>query len=209
VIGFLILLNMKLELEYDTSVFYLFIPLWALFGITLFLGFSGIIVACCTASENEERKKKYLFAGVPLLVFDVVFFPFLLLLELKLGDTTGEISWSVVFIPLWITDGFFLCVSLFLLLFTIGARQDALFSLSQVITFLSLLPAAAVFKILLVLHLEGDELSMFVVMAPLLVVQLLLLSCGLNIRLNKRVSEDIQHTEALNILRPDVRKKPE
>jgi len=199
VIAFLILLNMKLELEYDTSFFYLFIPLWALLGITIFLGCSGVMVACCTNTENQERKKKYLFAGVPLLVFGVVFFPFLLLLELKLGDSlgdaSGEFSWSVVFIPLWITDGFFLCVSLFLLLFTIGSRQDALFSLSQVITFISLIPAAAVFKILVVLHLEGDPLSLFIVMTPLLVVELLLLSCGLNIRLNKRSSGDLEHTE--------------
>jgi cytochrome bd-type quinol oxidase subunit 2 len=195
VIAFLILLNMKLELEYDTSIFYMFLPLWALLGITVFLGISGIAVSCCTSNDNPDRKKKYLFAGLPLLVFDAVFFPFLLLLELKLNDTTDEFSWSVVFIPLWITDGFFLCVALFLLLFTIGSRQDALFSLSQVITFISLLPVAAVFKILVVLHLDGDTLSMFIVMTPILVVELLLLSCGLNIRLNKRAAEDPQHTE--------------
>jgi len=187
VIAFLVLLNLKLEKdEREPPLNLIFLPLWILFGIALLLGMSGLTIGLCFDRKNPKRKKKYLLAGVPLLLFDLVFFPFMFLLELKIQDSGGAgFGWSIVFIPIWITDTFFLYVSCVLFLFTIGARDSAVFSISQVITFLCILTGGTVFTILLVLVLEGAPFSPYVITAPLLLVELLCVACGLNVRFGK------------------------
>jgi len=188
IVAFLVLLSMRLEHEGDPPFQLIFIPLWVLFGSSLLLGLSGIFVALCSTTD-ESKRQKYLLAGLAMLGFDAVFFPSVLMLALKLTEHK-DYSWSVVFIPLWITDGVFLLTAFVLLLFTIGSRDSAVFSLSQVIIFLFVLPSAALFKALLVLSLDSTiTMSWFWTMTPLLVVELLVFSCGLNIRFSKKQSQ--------------------
>jgi len=189
IVSFLVLLNMRLEdIEQRIGFNYIFLPLWILIGVLTLLAFSGLIVGLCWDDKNEKRRKKYLLAGLPLLIMVLVMFPFIFLLEWKIeNNERADYGWSVVFIPIWITDAFFLCVSCVLLLFTVGARQSAVFSMSQVITFLCILTTATIFTVLLVMALEGHEaFSYFVVMAPLFLLEFLCVACGINIRFGKK-----------------------
>lgn len=180
IICFMVLLNLKLEHEYEPNWKLVFLPLWILFGLAFILGISGVIVALC---NKEQRRRKYLLSGIPLLAFVIIFLPFTMLLEFRIEDES--ILWSAVFIPLWIVDSTSICFACILMLFTIGSREDATFTLSQVISFICLMPLAILFKILLVLELDGVELSYYIVMTPLLVMELLALSCGANLRYSK------------------------
>jgi len=131
--------------------------------------------------QNEGKSSAYCGTGITLVMINAIMIPFISLLQLKLLNT-DEFEWGIVFIPLWIIDGVCLCTSFFLLLFTIGAREDARFSLSQVLTFLCVIPAIIVFKVLLAFSLDGLSISYFLLMTPLLISELLFLACGLNIR---------------------------
>jgi len=189
ILAFLVLLNIFLEKELDPGFALMFSPLWVLIGSSFLLGISGIGIALfCT--KHEKKAQKYLLAGLGMLFFDVVFFPFFLMMELKLSKQKN-LEWSAVFIPLWVLDGFFLCAAFILLLFTVGSRESATFSLSQVITFLFVLPTSAVFKLLLVIYLDGDvnNISLYWIMAPLILMELLVFSCGLNFRCTKKSSQ--------------------
>jgi len=179
-LGFFILLVMLLEHDmYKFVVKYIFVPLWILFILLFILGVIGIGVGC--TSREEHRRKKYLLAGIPLLVFDAVVFPFIYLLETKLIHHQ-QFSWNIVFIPLWITDGILLCIAALLLLFTVGARQEATFTISQILTLIIVLPASIAFKVLLALYLDGSTLNLWIVSAPLFFMELMFFTCGLNIR---------------------------
>jgi hypothetical protein len=95
-------------------------------------------------------------------------------------------NWSYVFIPLFITDGFFLCISGFLMLFTVGSRDSALFAIPQLACFLLSLPASVVFKVLLIWYLDGGDISPYLMMLPLFIVEIFLLACGLHMLRSKK-----------------------
>jgi len=182
---FLVLMCIYLERRFANFTL-LFLPLWVLNGSCLLLGISGVFIALCVTAD-EVKKRNYLLAGVSMLGFDAIFFPFFLLVQLKLTYfVTAE--WSIIFIPLWVTDGFFLLLGFVLLLFTLGARDSAIFSLSQLIAFIFVIPVAALFKVLLILVMDGTlRIAYFMIMLPLVGVELLVMSCGINIRLTKRL----------------------
>jgi len=182
---FLVLMCIYLERRFANFTL-LFLPLWVLNASCLLLGISGVFIALCVTAD-EVKKRNYLLAGISMLGFDVIFFPFFLLVQLKLTHfITAE--WSIIFIPLWVTDGFFLLLGFVLLLFTLGARDSAIFSLSQLIAFIFVLPVAALFKVLLILVMDGTlRIAYFMIMIPLVGVELLVMSCGINIRLTKRL----------------------
>lgn len=192
-LAWLILLNLWL----NDGPFYLrietiFFPLWVFFGVCLILGLSGVISSFF--KKVEKQKQKFLAAGIPLLGFLVVFFPFMLLLYLKITYEEHNYSWSVIFIPLWVCDGVFLCISSLLLLFTIGARNSATFSISQVATFVCVFPCSVAFKILLVLLLDGIiQISYPVLMIPIILVEILLIAVGLNISISSSRSPNNTH----------------
>jgi len=186
-IAFIIMLVLKLEakdilfaLEYK----HVFIPLWILFGTSFVLGIAAVVVALAF-SDTERRKSKYLTSGIPLLFGNMVFFPFVLLVSFKVTEAEGmTYPWAYVFIPLFIADGFFICISAFLLLFTVGARDSALFTIGQISCFLFSLPAAIVFKVLLVLQLDGHPIPFYIVCVPSFIAQAMFLSCGLHLIFN-------------------------
>jgi len=182
---FLVLMCIYLERRFANFTL-LFLPLWVLNASCLLLGISGVFIALCVTAD-EVKKRNYLLAGVSMLGFDAIFFPFFLLVQLKLTYfVTAE--WSIIFIPLWVTDGFFLLLGFVLLLFTLGARDSAIFSLSQLIAFIFVIPVAALFKVLLILVMDGTlRIAYFMIMIPLVGVELLVMSCGINIRLTKRL----------------------
>jgi hypothetical protein len=142
-----------------------------MFSTALVLGVASIIVALCF-SGTEQRKSKYLtagmdrsedvnpFIGLPLIFGLIFFFPFTLLLSLRL-EGEDDMEWAYIFIPLFVADGFFICISAFLLLFTVGSRDSALFTIGQITSFLCGLPTAIVFKVLLVLSLDGRHLPLY------------------------------------------------
>jgi hypothetical protein len=184
IVAFLTLVNFHLQQTFDFSFGFIFLPLWVLISASLLLGISGIVIALRT-TDDDSKKRKYLLAGLGMLCFDIVFFPFFLLFALRLGEHYS-FSWSVVFLPLWITDGFFFIGGFILILFTIGSRDSAIFSLSQLTMFIFVPPTAATFKALLVLALDGKlTVSYYLVAAPLLIMELLILTCGLHIRITK------------------------
>jgi len=200
IIVFLVALNMKFTQTslgaFEPTYSMIFMPLWCLFAIVALLGLSGVIVGI-VAPSHEPRRRKYLLAGVPLIVFDAIFFPFILLTELKLRGEAGY-AWGVVFIPLWITDAFFFCGAILLLVFTVGASEDAMFSLSQVITFLGIMPISALFKVLLVLWLDEILTTAFLaIFAPLLLVELLFFTCGVNINIREQRKRRRKKKESL------------
>jgi len=184
-IVFVIMLLLKLDGKYFETVLHyrhLFIPLWILFSISLILGVAALTVAF-GFSKTEKRKSKYKTSGIPLLGGIVIFFPFVLLLSFKMEQLENlDYEWGYVFIPLFVTDGFFLCIAAFLLLFTIGSRDSALFTIEQIVYFLCVIPAAIVFEILLVIKLDGSFVPFWCVMIPLFLVEILLLVCGINMR---------------------------
>jgi len=156
---------------------------------------------------TQQRRNKYLSAAFPLLLFDAIVFPFILLLELKLESiesdqhlvpppttqTNSSIAWTSVFIPLWVTDGLLLLVSLVLLLFTVGGRQDATFSLFSVGSFVVILLSSVAFKVLLVLLLQNQaHLSFFVVVAPLVLAFTLFICCGIHLKLRHKPQQQQQ-----------------
>src|SRR5262249_14643891 len=148
---------------------YVFLPLWVLFGISFLLAVVALCVACTmccgccrdsvdqsdnemaedtTSNSRTRRRNKYLLAATPLLLLDLMLFPFILLLESKLSlleeakqgkHITSNISWTTVFVPLWIADAVLIVGSLVLLIFTIGGEQSATFSVFTVISFILIL----------------------------------------------------------------------
>mmetsp|Transcript_19613 Transcript_19613/g.27372 ORF Transcript_19613/g.27372 Transcript_19613/m.27372 type:complete len:347 (+) Transcript_19613:173-1213(+) len=203
-ICFMVLLTMKKEDFHPTSWSDVFAPLWVLASILIILGCAGIMVSICSYCvstlaaddfESEQRRRKYLVTGVPLLVSGTILLPFFVLTSLKLGDPDQyeDLSWAVIFIPLWITDGFFLYVSCVLFVFTIGARDSALFSLSQVLVFMFGFVMAMIVKVMIVLFAEGNiDLNYYEVWIPILVMQLLFFYFGVSIRLRKKQDENEQ-----------------
>ena len=118
---------------------------------------------------------------------NIICFPFVVLLELKLeGVDMESFDWSYVFIPLFVTDGFFLCIGGFLVLFTIGSRDSALFAIPQLVCFVMALPASVVFKVLLIRYLDGGDISIYLVMLPLFIVEIFLLGCGIHMLKSKK-----------------------
>jgi len=200
----MILLTMKFENFHPTSWSDVFVPLWILACVLIILGVAGIMVALCSYCvstlaaddfEGEQRRRKYLVTGIPLLVSGTILLPFFVLTSLKLGYSGhySDLSWAVIFIPLWITDGFFLYVSCVLFVFTIGARDSALFSLSQVLVFMFGILMAMVVKVMIVLFAEGNlTLNYYEVWIPILIMQLLFFYFGVSIRLRKSQDENEQ-----------------
>jgi len=187
-IAFVIMLILRMEgldVEVGLEFEHIFIPLWILFGSSFILGLSAVFVAVCF-SDTERRKSKYLTSGLPLIFGDIVFFPFVLLISFKLSEVQHlDFTWAYVFIPLFIADGFFICISAFLLLFTIGARDSALFTIGQIGCFLFSLPAAIVFKILLVMELDSHHMPFYIVCIPMFFTYAMFLTCGLNLLCTK------------------------
>jgi hypothetical protein len=186
IIAFLVMLCLHFDERFGAEHLHynvIFMPAWILVGAFFLLGLIAIIIGSCFNHGREERKQKYLLSGIPLMIFDAIFFPFMLLLVLKLDG--NDFSWTTVFIPLWTTDAILLCIGCILFAFTIGGRESATFSISQVGTFLCIIPASVACKVLVVLKLENKDIPFFYVAIPLLVFQLLIISCGLNIKLEQ------------------------
>jgi len=183
-VGFLILLTLNLENILEVSFVLMFLPLWILILASFLLGISGVVIGI-RLNADDSKRAKYLLAGIAMLGFDAICFPFLLLLEFKLSGSS--FGWVSVFIPLWVVDGFFLCSSFILLLFTIGSRDSAIFSLSQVLTFIFTFISVAIFKVLLALHLDLiSPMSYYWIMTPVIVAELLIVSVSLNIRFTRK-----------------------
>jgi Transmembrane Fragile-X-F protein len=127
----------------------------------------------------ETRRRKAVIVTLLLVYFLFIFLPFLALLWNKLA-WDRDVSWHTVFIPLWVCDGIFVCVSGFLLLFTCGATEDALFSVSQIVFFLLMTPCGVAFKVLLAIYLDDgpDEMPDEYVLIPILVLEALMCFCG-------------------------------
>jgi len=199
---FLFLVDMRLQYLYDSLsddetlnslVFdwvYIFVPLWIFIGIDFILSVSGFLVGCF--GSNSQTKERYRSASVSLLIFDLVFTPFLLLLQLKLSGNAESFGWAVVFISLFIVDVFFLVTGCVLLVFTFGSTQDAIFSLPQVIAFLLVCVLSIVFKILLIVALDKQQhgeslpISLLGILSPLIILELLLMAIGISVRVRRR-----------------------
>eukprot|EP01116_Phalansterium_solitarium_P007080 TRINITY_DN19552_c0_g1_i1.p1 TRINITY_DN19552_c0_g1~~TRINITY_DN19552_c0_g1_i1.p1 ORF type:complete len:334 (-),score=119.45 TRINITY_DN19552_c0_g1_i1:606-1607(-) len=163
------------------SLSMIFIPLWVMLGVTLVFGVASLGFAC--ANSDEDKRRKHIIAGVPLLFFAIFFGPFLIMLELRVTGA-DTVAWSSVFIPLWVFDGISLIFGVCLAVYTPGGSEGAVFTTAQVSCFLTVLPCSVVFKVLLVLVLEQvDGIQFFYTMIPLSVMQVLLFACGLDMRL--------------------------
>lgn len=126
----------------------------------------------------ETSRRRALLVTVALFFFIAVFAPFLGLIWGRLA-WNEDISWHTVFVPLWICDGFFVCVGGFLLLFTCGSRDDAVFSVSQIVVFLMIVPCGIAFKVLLAVYLDGeDNIRPEYIPVPMLAVEALVCCCG-------------------------------
>lgn len=186
---FVVLLILKLEGKYfRPSNTMLFVPLWVITGIMFLCGFYVTFLGCCVESYANQRK--YILSGMPVFCFGMVFLPLIFLIAFKEGvqSFSLNISWAVVFIPLFIADAFCFCMGFFLLLFSFGGRKDALFSISQLFIFVGIIPFSVVFKILLVMHLDHTtDIPLIFVFIPLVVIELLFMACGITVAVNTKV----------------------
>lgn len=157
----------------------IFSPLYFGLGLMVLVGFCLIVAGCCSSSPHKQ--KKYIVSAVPICCFAVVLLPLILLISFKQGvDSLPNVSYGVIFIPLFVADMFGFCMGFFLLLFSFGGRKDAIFSIFQLFVFLVAIPVSVTFKILLVLYLDGVlKISLIYVFLPLIVLEALLLTCGL------------------------------
>jgi len=180
---FVVFLVLRLEEEstlFRPSVLTMFLPLYAGLGFMFIVGLYLFIAGCCLVSQHIQ--KKYIVSAAPLFCFSIVFLPLVLLISFKEGvDRLPEhFSWAVIFIPLFVADAFCFCMGFFLLIFSFGGRNDAIFSIFQLFVFLVAIPVAVTFKVLLVLYLDKVlNISILFVFIPLLVLEALLLTCGL------------------------------
>jgi hypothetical protein len=167
------------------------IPLIVFAGVTTLLLIGAIIrlvqlsqkanEAVYVESDVIDARKRAVLVVVPLFVFEVVFVPFLLLLYQRLA-LDQSVAWHTIFIPLWVCDGFFLCIAAVLLLFTCGAQSSALFSVAQVVAFLGMVASGIAFKILLAMWLDeaNGAVSAGLVIVPGFVIEVLVILCGID-----------------------------
>jgi len=185
--SFLVMLVLKLEGTTLGPWRYFYLPLYIIGLITFGCGFhQTFIFGCCNSDQNH---KKYILSGTPVFCFGMVFLPAVILLSLKVGvdDIKVSMDWAIVFIPLFVTDVFCFCMGFFLLLFSFGGRKDALFSITQLVIFLAVIPISIVFKILLIIYLDGImDFAVFYCFLPLIVLELLLLFCGISMATNTK-----------------------
>lgn len=159
---------------------YILLPLWMWIFMCGLLGVVSLVASAC--SVKPTHKRKYYWGGFFLLISDVILFPFVLMIDIKLYlDPT--ITWGEVFVPLWVVDGALFIIGLILLIFTIGSSSTAIFTLGQLVCFLFALTGAVSFKVLLVIDLDQNNplgLSYTIVMIPLWCVFLFLGTCGVS-----------------------------
>jgi len=184
-----VLMIMKLQNDTTMSLVEVFVPLYVIAGIVLISGFYvAFIIGCCKKTKNP---RKYILSGAPLFCLGIILLPVVFLISFKEGVefTRGfDVSWAIVFIPLFVADGFCFCMGFFLLLFSFGGQNGALFSVSQLFIFLAVVPASVTFKILLILKLDGVlNVPVIIVFAPLFVLELLFLACGLNVGFGRKI----------------------
>eukprot|EP00026_Physarum_polycephalum_P015553 Phypoly_transcript_16263.p1 GENE.Phypoly_transcript_16263~~Phypoly_transcript_16263.p1 ORF type:complete len:131 (+),score=16.49 Phypoly_transcript_16263:290-682(+) len=99
---------------------------------------------------------------------------------LKKSFDTKDTSWAIIFIPLFVCDAFCFCMGFFLLVFSFGGRNDAIFSIFQLLLFLIIIPSSVCFKILLCLYLDKTlQIPIIYVFMPLIAMEILLFTCGL------------------------------
>jgi len=179
---FVVLLIMKLESTTSLNLVEIFIPLYVIAGIVFLSGFYVAFIGCCM-KDTQQQKRKYILSGTPLFIFGIIFFPLVFLISFKEGvDFHINVSWAVVCIPLFVADGFCFCMGFFLLLFSFGGQKDALFTLPQLFIFLALIPVSVVFKVLLIMKLDGVlNIAMVYVFIPLIVLELLFFGCGITV----------------------------
>jgi len=190
---FVVFLILKLEGTTLGPWKFFYLPLYIVGGITFVAGFHIIfIVGCC---GSEKNNKKYILSGTPVFCFGMVFLPLVIMLSIKegVGDIRVTMDWAIVFIPLFVADGFCFCMGFFLLLFSFGGGKDALFSIAQLIIFLFVIPISVVFKILLILYMDNIlQFQIVYCFIPLIVLELLLLFCGILAATdsNSKISDD-------------------
>lgn len=112
---------------------YVFLAVYCLCGCF------GVVAGCAM-----RRFQRYMIAWSLLLIVASLA-PFAILLQLRLSGS--HIAWALVLTPLFVNDAFLLCVAFFLVLFSCGAIEDAVFSLRQLCVFLCVVPASITFKV--------------------------------------------------------------
>lgn len=185
---FVVFLVMRLQgySFFHPSMSSIFMPLYCGLGVMLFSSFYLFLTGCCSSVHYVQ--KKYVVAGTPLFCFSVVTIPLVILISFREGvDHIAHTSWALMFIPLFVCDAFCFCMGFFLLIFSFGNRNDAIFSVLQLILFLVIIPASVCFKVLLCLYLDNVlRIPMIYVFAPLIALEVLLFTCGIAVTSHKK-----------------------
>jgi hypothetical protein len=183
--SFLVLYNLWVSKKITWDINFILLPLWMFLFMCGLLGILSLIAATCSAKPSHKRK--YYYGGSFLLLTDVVLFPFLFMIDIKLY-AKPTLTWAEVFVPLWVVDGALVITGLILLIFTVGSSSTAVFNLPQVVCFLLALAGAISFKVLLVIDLDGNNplgLSYSIVMIPLWCLLFFTGTCGVSIAVRK------------------------
>lgn len=190
-----VLLSVELDYPNKITKSALIVPLYGFCGISLFFGIISLLVACCTS--DPKRMNRHISVGVPNILAFLILTPFCVLIYLKIHQNPS-LPWGYILIPLWISDGLAFSIGAILLLFTYGSRDSAHFTILQVILFLLFIVCLITFKVLLVENLDYSiQIPIYAIIIPLILALLLLITCGIDIRLKRNPSSPIdeEHKE--------------
>ncbi|KAH3756442.1 hypothetical protein Pelo_11784 [Pelomyxa schiedti] len=180
-VAFIILLVFKLEYNSDmlANVLYIYVPWWILSGGVFVIGLLSCVRAFIKGcGVHPSLIEMHLRVGIAMIAFSILMTVIITIMYLKQSGSLNA-GWTVIFIPWWIIDTFAFLMGVFLIVFSWGAGQDALFPLFQVLNFQALVISFTVFEVLLALFLDGEDgLPIYAPFIVALVVDLLFVTCG-------------------------------
>ncbi|GAM21788.1 hypothetical protein SAMD00019534_049630, partial [Acytostelium subglobosum LB1] len=190
-----------IHLQYSTlSPVIMVAPILVLSFTTLLGGLYSFVRGLHMNDDRPQRKTKYIVGGMPMFLIGLALTPSVIMIAMRYHGVHPDLTWSICFIPLYTADGIAACFSFFLLLFSLGSRENSSFSIFQLSSLLILIFCSITFKVLLALKLEGQLAIQYTEMfIPLYVGEFMLIFCGINLLLKPpKHEEESDHIFVIN-----------
>ncbi|KAN0036907.1 hypothetical protein ACTFIV_002230 [Dictyostelium citrinum] len=173
-----------IHFKYNTFGFsVMMIPLLFTFGSVFVMGIFSLIfgIVFVDGKSTPQRKTKYIVNGLPLLFTGAILTPAAIMIALKL-DGLYDAKLAVCFVSLFIGDIIASCFSFFLLIFSLGSKDTATFSIGQLLSIIFITICSIVFKVLLILATDQQhDINSLFLLIPLLVAEAFMVFCGINL----------------------------
>ncbi|KAM9966269.1 hypothetical protein ACTFIR_006474 [Dictyostelium discoideum] len=173
-----------IHFKYNTFGFsVMMIPLLFTFGSVFVMGIFSLLfgIIFVDGKSTPQRKTKYIVNGLPLLFIGAILTPTAIMIALKL-DGLYDAKLAVCFVSLFIGDIIASCFSFFLLIFSLGSKDTATFSIGQLLSIIFITICSIVFKVLLILATDQQHnINSLFLLIPLLVAEAFMVFCGINL----------------------------